>query len=132
MNVRLQREHRLRFLAPLPDNVGDKVDPHKGQTFKSFNCCLTLIVEVGTVTTILVVGVGRNFGITVGLAAGFGFNWPVALRFIAFAAAPPHTPHAIMIYPFVHQHAEHVLVDTATLAYLLPVLSQQVCLFAQL
>ena len=89
----------MRLLTPLPDKMGDNVEPQSGQVFRSFNCCLTLIVVLGVVITILVVGAGRNLGVGIGLSVALGRS-PIALRCTILAAPPPHPPHAIMSLPF--------------------------------
>ena len=101
MNVLLQREHRLRFLTPLPDTTCDNGNPHKGQVFKSVNCCLTLmaVLGIGVEITILVVAVGRNLGAGIGFGAGLGFGCPPITLFcivLAIDLPPPHPPQPII------------------------------------
>jgi hypothetical protein len=113
--------------TPLPDNIGDKVDPHSGHVFKSLNCCFTLIAWLGVATTILAVDAGRILGVEVGAGAGFALGCvPTALFCITLAAdPPPHAPHPIIVLPFLRQCVECVLVDVfvvLTSGYLLVVL----------
>ena len=101
MNVRLHLVHLLRFLAPLPERIGDNCDPHSGQAFKSCKFCLTLIITFGElVTTILVVVVGRSLGAGAGLVVGVGLAARCAAAFCIDLEAPPHPPHPIMLWPF--------------------------------
>jgi hypothetical protein len=97
--MRLQCEHLLRFLAPLPDSIGDNEAPHKGHFLASSICFMERLAVLGLteVTTILDVGNGRNTG--AGICLGFGMTFLTLSLTVLIDEPPPHAPHPIMSEP---------------------------------